>query len=179
MARISEIIVTSTGGRRARRRMRDIRRRLVDDRPIMGNIGRFILRPAMKERFDSEGKVGGQKWGQLEESTVRDRIRKGLPGSHPIGVQEGDMRRSFLDLDAPGHIHEVSVHRLVEGTTDQKAIWFHHGTPKQVERLMTRLRSGTLKKIRRYYLSGIVTGGAGLIKEFIAADVMARMRSGP
>ena len=56
----------------------------------------LILRD-VERNFETEGGlVGG--WKPLTESTIKDRIRQGYGGAHPILQRTGSLRRSFYSF---------------------------------------------------------------------------------
>jgi hypothetical protein len=44
------------------------------------------------ERFKTEGKSAGQSWVALSPSTIKERIKLGFPGQHPILMRSGTLR---------------------------------------------------------------------------------------
>jgi len=44
------------------------------------------------ERFKTEGKSAGQSWAALKAGTVKQRIKLGFPGQHPILLRSGTLR---------------------------------------------------------------------------------------
>lgn len=72
-----------------------------------------------------------QKWPALALRTIRERIRLGYPGDHPILVRSGEYRRSFLEADDPAHFSRSDtaggVWQIEEGSTDKRAGTLEYG----------------------------------------------------
>lgn len=71
-------------------------------------------------------------WAPLAESTVRDRIREGWSGEHPILRRTHDYADSYGDPNHPDHVSEIlrtpgrtAIH---EGSAHELAIFHEEGT---------------------------------------------------
>lgn len=88
----------------------------------------FIREAGIGEIFEREGIP---PWTFLALPTVKQRIRLGFPGTHPILVRTGELRAS---LTARGHPHGIEVVQaqggdvsIVLGTTDPRFGVLHAG----------------------------------------------------
>lgn len=66
------------------------------------------IRQAYQANFSAEGSAEGP-WRPLRPFTIAERRRKGFPGAHPILVQTGRMRDSFVRAGAPGHVDRFTA----------------------------------------------------------------------
>lgn len=71
-------------------------------------------------------------WAPLAESTVRDRIREGYSGEHPILRRSHDYADSYGDPNHPDHVSEIlrttgrtAIH---EGSRHELAVFHEGGT---------------------------------------------------
>jgi len=72
------------------------------------------------------GEVGDDaRWAPLAPRTVRERIARGYPGTHPILERSGEYRRSFVEGDHPQHYSRAEAAGgrwlIEEGSTDERA----------------------------------------------------------
>lgn len=118
----------------------------------------FIREAGIKEIFDREGIP---PWAFLALPTVKQRIRLGFPGTHPILVRTGELRASLITR---GHPHGIEVIQqrggnvtIVLGTTDPRFGVLHAGYKDKsiparpmipegafMQDLMTRAETGIL-----------------------------------
>lgn len=62
--------------------------------PTLQGPVRALVRDAMRQQFESEGRYGGEPWQELAERTIKERIAEGFDGEHPI------LRRNDILYDA-------------------------------------------------------------------------------
>ncbi len=77
------------------------------------------LRDDVLEQFRNEGGVFRKsgRWMPLAPSTIKDRMRKGYPGDHPIMFRTGYLLASLMYPFADKHIEEVTETSLTFGTS--------------------------------------------------------------
>jgi len=106
-------------------------RRFVELAEELGNPGadatrpiQDVIRATFAANFARES-GNDQKWPALALRTIRERIRLGYPGDHPILVRSGDYRRSFIEGDDPNHYSRIETAggtwQIEEGSTDKRA----------------------------------------------------------
>lgn len=99
------------------------------------------IRIAFDRMFQSEGAAGGQPWAQLAPYTIKERIRLGFFGAHPILERTGKYRASFAEPDSPNHYSsaEISAGRwmIEEGSTDPRADLLEYGDSRTPPRPVT------------------------------------------
>ncbi len=90
----------------------------------------FVREVGINEIFDREGIPS---WALLALPTVKQRLRLGFPGTHPILVRTGSLRASLTER---GHPHNIEVIQkqggnvmMVLGTTDPRFGVLHAGWP--------------------------------------------------
>lgn len=90
----------------------------------------FVREVGISEIFDREGIPS---WALLALPTVKQRIRLGFPGTHPILVRTGSLRASLTER---GHPHNIEVIQkqggnvtMILGTTDPRFGVLHAGWP--------------------------------------------------
>lgn len=71
------------------------------------------------------GEVGDDaRWAPLAPRTIRERIARGYPGTHPILERSGEYRRSFVEGDHPQHYSSAAAAGgrwlIEEGSTDER-----------------------------------------------------------
>lgn len=114
-------------GQRLADRLRRLRRPL----PELTEPLAEVVRAGFQQNFEQEREGGGRAWNPLAPSTVRERIRLGFPGKHPILVRTGRYKRSFLEA---GRDHIARRKRtatgweMEEGSRDYRAAWLEEGT---------------------------------------------------
>lgn len=66
-----------------------------------------------------------RNWAPLSLWTIRERLRQGYPGAHPILYRTGSYHDSFVQEDHPRHISEWSagggLWMVEEGSSDERA----------------------------------------------------------
>jgi len=119
-----------------------LRRMRQPDAEVSEGLGERI-RQGFAENFAGERTGTGKAWNPLAPSTVRERLRLGFPGKHPILVRTGQYRESFLSRAAGDHLHRLQVATdgwtLEEGSTDYRVPWLEGGTVTIPERPVTIL----------------------------------------
>lgn len=111
------------------------------------------IREQYAAQFASEGGRSGAPWAQLRPRTVRDRMRQGYPGRHPILVRSGGYKDSWIERYDRAHFSQLNVTahgwEYGEGSTDFRAAWMEHGTRYMVARpVRTALMRGNIAIIR-------------------------------
>lgn len=103
--------------------------------------------------FDYEGDLfdrASDGWPVLAWSTVRDRIRRGYDGEHPILERTGQLRQSVTQRMAPGNVFQATRNQLVVGTYDPIAKYHQYGTSRMPPRPIvgvTRNRRAAIVKV--------------------------------
>lgn len=119
-----------------------LRRMRQPDAEVSEGLGEAV-RQGFAENFAGERAGTGKAWNPLAPSTVRERLRLGFPGEHPILVRTGQYRESFLSRSAGDHLHRLQVAAggwtLEEGSTDYRVPWLEGGTVTIPERPVTIL----------------------------------------
>lgn len=120
-----------------------IEHRLIDLVPAYEAIA-AAFRRIEQRRFDSEG----PGWAELAASTVAQRERLGIGGSHPIlsrkgivdrGRRGGQLRTSLTTKGAKNSVVRPEVDGLFVGTADPVAKYHQEGTAKMPARPLVDL----------------------------------------
>ena len=107
-----------------------------------------------QSNFSAEGNVSG-KWKPLAPRTIFQRRRDGFAGQHPILVQTGSLRASFVRRGAPDHVEEFQLTaqgwRMVAGSR-HKLAFVHEfgidpGPPRIPARPVTPFTDGAKQRI--------------------------------
>jgi phage gpG-like protein len=130
--------------------------RIKDFRPLGDPIDE-IMRKDVKETFEKEGE-GRLKWQDLAPSTVISRIRRGFPGEHPILVNTGWLKESFINKGHPKHILDKHRQYIEFGSTVEYAVY--HQSPEARTRLprrpivylVTKTIANLIQAIRKHIL---------------------------
>lgn len=118
------------------------------------------IRAQYKRAFEGQGTIGGAKWARLAPATVKDRERRGYPGTRPILIRTGTYRRSWTDQFSPDHVQDLQVTpgggwQLAVGSADYRAKWHEKGTTRMPARPvrigMDRQAIGVVGAIERIY----------------------------
>ena len=92
----------------SRRYMRLLGKLLEDQRKPIEDV-LDIGRRTMRLQFANEGSyLNSQQWKPLKPATVRERLRKGFRGAHPILRRTGTLARSTFDETSPNHVTRIS-----------------------------------------------------------------------
>ena len=70
----------------------------------------------LEKQFSKEGSGRSGGWEELSWMSEEIRSQEGYSPSHPILEQEGDLRRSFTQDRARGHVREITKTSLVMGS---------------------------------------------------------------
>lgn len=109
-------------------------------------------------QFASEGGSGSGGWAPLAPATVRDRIRHGFPGDHPILHRTGALEASLTDPHAAGAVERVAPDSLFVGTNVSYARFHQTGTRRMPRRrpveFTERDRRRWVKVLQRYIVEG-------------------------
>lgn len=157
------IKITIIGARTTSRKLATFGARIDDLSEPFEQIGEDLL-DDFNQNFISEGGLIRPRWKQLANSTVRDRIRQGYFGPHPILFRTGMLYQSVAYRNAPGNIFEVTKDTLRVGTNETKAAWQHFGTargipPRKLVGISFQRRSGILDRLRQYIATQIQQQG--------------------
>lgn len=135
-------LVATAESRNATELMGILRRMREPDAEVSEGLGERI-REGFAESFAGERAGTGKAWNPLAPSTVRERLRLGYGGAHPILVRSGAYRESFLSRGNGDHLHRLQVSAegwtLEEGSTDYRVHWLEGGTATIPERPVTIL----------------------------------------
>lgn len=108
------------------------------------------IRQAYQANFSAEGSAAGP-WRPLRPFTIAERRRKGFPGAHPILVQTGRMRDSFVRAGAPNHVDRFTAAAdgwaLEVGSASELARKHEFGEENVPARPITPLTEQALKRI--------------------------------
>ena len=105
-----------------------------------------VIRATFAANFTNE-RGDDRSWAPLALRTIKERIRLGYGGAHPILIRSGDYRRSFVEADDPQHVSESEiaggVWKIHEGTADIRAGTLEFGSDNVPARpVMAPGRSG-------------------------------------
>lgn len=117
--------------------------RVADLSPAWEQVGTALLRDFESQFVQEGGWLGAQvgpDWDALRPATVRDRIRRGYGGEHPILHRTGALEASATQRNASGNIFEVKPDGVTVGTDYPIAKYHQYGTRKMVARRMIGLR---------------------------------------
>lgn len=95
----------------------------------------------------------GPGWRELAPATIKNRVRLGYPGAHPIGVMSGRMRDDWHNarMEAmPGQVTLYSENKI--------AGYFHGGTTRQVSRDVDLHDEAFLNEMAESVAVYVVTG---------------------
>lgn len=108
------------------------------------------IRQAYQANFSAEGSAAGP-WRPLRPFTIAERRRKGFPGAHPILVQTGRMRDSFVRAGAPNHVDRFTAGlegwSLEVGSASELARKHEFGEEKVPARPITPLTDQAQRRI--------------------------------
>ena len=62
--------------------------------PFWENVGMYVQKQTIKERFDKEQSPEGTKWKPLAPATIKHRLRRNKTGNIRILADTGELRRS-------------------------------------------------------------------------------------
>lgn len=69
--------------------------KLTKARKYFENVGRYVQRQTIHERFDKEQSPNGEKWKPLSSSRVKQRMKRHKSGNMKILQDTGELRRSI------------------------------------------------------------------------------------
>ena len=102
--------------------------------------------------FQNEGSGSGT-WAALRPRTVKDRLRRGFPGEHPILVRTGLYRSRWIERGSVDHVQEFQPTQigwfLRVGSQDYRAKWHEEGTARMPARPVRDLRDEDVDRIGR------------------------------
>ena len=120
--------------------------------PAWEQVGDRLLQDFEQQFLGEGGYIGAKiapKWAPLKESTVKDRLRRGYSGAHPILVREGLLKGSLSHRGAAGNIFQATDTGITVGTEVPYAIFHQKGTRRMVSRKMVGLKWTTRSAILR------------------------------
>jgi hypothetical protein len=127
--------VTVTGVVEINRRLVTWGLKINDLSPAWEQIGDDLLGDFMMHILDEGGDYGRwSRWAPLRPATVRDRIRKGYGGAHPIMWRTGLLLRSLSGKNQAGNVFIVTPRSLTLGSDVFYAGYQQFGTPHMVAR---------------------------------------------
>ena len=104
-------------------------------RPIQDAIRATFAANFANERGDD------RSWAPLALRTIKERIRLGYGGAHPILIRSGEYRRSFVEADDPQHVSQSEIAggkwRIEEGSSDKRAGTLEFGSDNVPPRPVT------------------------------------------
>jgi len=90
-----------------------------------------LVHRTIEEAFEAED-TSGLPWAPLAVATVKERVRLGYGGAHPILVREGTLESSLINSDDPRQILDIQESggdRSVRiGSDDPRFGWHQEGT---------------------------------------------------
>ena len=153
---------------------------ITDLSPAWEQVGNLLLSDFAVNFAQEGGYFGKGAWAQWAPlkggdtvpptSTVRDRIRKGYGGAHPILERTSQLRQSLTQRGTPGNIFDVRPMGLTVGTATPYARFHQFGTSKMPARLIVGVPS-----VRLGYGRGNTQSGS--ILNILQQYVMARARA--
>lgn len=109
------------------------------------------IRAGFQDNFESEGAAGAGQWAALAPMTVRQRQARGFGGAHPILVQTGKYKNSFIRQGATDHIERVRSGGggvVIEvGSSDDRGEKLEFGTGRIPARPVVPLGAGSEARI--------------------------------
>lgn len=123
--------------------------------PAWEQVGDDLLADFGSQVLREGGTFGrASAWEPLRPATVRDRLRKGYGGAHPMEWRDGTLVRSLMFRDAPGNVFEVRPDGLTVGSSDPIAGYQHYGTSRMVARQLVgvsrRRATGIVARLNEY-----------------------------
>lgn len=108
-------------------------------------------------------------WPQLAPATVKDRLRRGYGGAHPMLERTGLLRQSVSERGTPGNVFLVEANSLTIGTSYPVAKWHQDGTRRKdgTQRMPARpvvgiswnRRSAIVKRLGDYVRTQLAANG--------------------
>ena len=86
-----------------------------------------VLQASVQENIQTEGSKLDTFWPPLSPATVKDRIRLGYGGDHPMLQRTRALIDSFATGD-PNHVEEVSAEEMTWGSSLPYSLFLHTGT---------------------------------------------------
>lgn len=113
---------------------------ITDASPAWEMVGEYMLEQFRTNYAMEGGWVGkGTEWAPLAASTVKDRIRRGWPGEHPILERSGQLKESITERGAAYNVFDVRPDGVTIGTADPIAPFHQFGTSRMPARQMVGL----------------------------------------
>jgi len=158
------ITISVTGANTVRRKLVTWGKQVSDLTPAWQQIGADLLNDFMDQILSEGGTYGRwSNWKPLSPYTVKDRLRKGYGGEHPIMWRTGLLLRSLSFQDAPGNVFIVRPASLVVGSEIFYAGYHQTGTPKMPARplvgLSRKRQSGIVQRLNDYIQDQIRQAG--------------------
>lgn len=124
-------------------------------RPAFQDAGKLLKDKFQNDNFKSEGSylasdLFAGSWSPLKSSTIRDRIKKGFGGAHPILERTGDLRSAFYYKTT----NVSKKNNYLEVSNKSKYFKYHQvGTKKMVARPMLALPEFLINKVKDIFLT--------------------------
>lgn len=145
MAGYINITFKIAGHQEINRRLATFGQDISDLSPAWERVGMALLAD-FAQNFAQEGGLFGRisAWAPLAPGTVRERVRLGYGGAHPILYRTGQLAQSTSQRGTPGNIFDVQPMRLTVGTATPYAQFHQQGTSRMPARRIIGLTSERL-----------------------------------
>jgi phage gpG-like protein len=143
-----ELDVTISGVRTIQRRLLRVSQRAVDGREAFRAIA-GIFRRAVTLQFRTEGSYGGERWQDLQPSTLEQKQREDL--DERILRATGALYDSLTDEGDTHHIQHITKKEMRWGSDLPYGIYHQKGAPRGhlPERPIIRLRESDKRAVQR------------------------------
>lgn len=101
--------------------------RITDLTATFTKIATEVLEPAVQQQIETEGRFMDTPWAPLAPTTVKDRIKRGFSGPHPMLVRDNFLRESFTSGGAD-HVQDIQPMEMTWGSSLPKSLFLHTGT---------------------------------------------------
>lgn len=136
-----------TGVEPLQRRIQTWGANIANAQPLWEEIGQHLL-DEFGQQFASEGGMyggggpevygSGVGWVPLSTNTVKERLRKGYGGEHPILERTGKLRMEVTQKGTPGNVFEATGSGITVGTSDPIGFFHQMGSADNGIRLPRR-----------------------------------------
>lgn len=122
---MSTVTVKVNGADKVAAKIRGYGYRTKELQPVWPEVHAYFRR-AVNRQFATEGAYFGRPWRPLRPGYRLWKIRHGF--SRKILVRTGEMKKSF-------RWQRISPNSAMYGSSNQKAVWHHHGTRRHGKRV--------------------------------------------